>query len=223
MTLIPIKTPRFVKKLFPNYVWDIVTNQKVIYLTFDDGPTPEITNWTLNVLKTYHAKATFFCIGSNIKKYPNIFQNILNHGHAVGNHTLNHVKGWTTNSQIYLNEVASTQQLIDQVVLNTANKNSAQSANLFRPPFGKIKNRQGQALLKMGYKIIMWDILTFDWKTRITKETCLKNAICKTGHGSIIVFHDSVKAAKNMQYVLPKMLKHFSEKGYVFKSLNDPN
>lgn len=220
MTLIPIKTPKFVKKLFPNYVWDIATTQNVIYLTFDDGPTPEITNWTLDVLKTYHAKATFFCIGNNIKKHPDIFQNILNNGHAVGNHTLNHVKGWKTNIQLYLTEVASTQALIDKAICNTA-KYTSQGANLFRPPFGKITNSQGKALLNLGYKIIMWDILTFDWKTNITKEACLKNAISKTGNGSVIVFHDSVKAAKNMQYVLPKMLKHFSEKGYVFKSLND--
>lgn len=219
MTLIPIKIPKFVKKLFPNYVWDLATSQKVIYLTFDDGPTPYITNWTLDVLKAYHAKATFFCIGNNIEKHPDIFVKVLNNGHAIGNHTLNHVKGWSTSLELYLNEVAITQDLIDKAIFNTT-KHTSQGSNLFRPPFGKIKNRQGKALLKLGYKIVMWDILTFDWKTNITKEACLKNAIYKTTNGSIVVFHDSVKASKNMQYVLPKMLEHFSKKGYVFKSLS---
>ena len=219
MTLIPVKTPKFVKKLFPNYVWDIATTEKVIYLTFDDGPTPEITNWTLDVLKTYNAKATFFCIGNNIEKHPEIFKNILNNGHAIGNHTLNHVKGWKVSVALYLKEVTSTQQVIENVTSSATAKYKYQISNLFRPPFGKIKNRQGKALLKLGYKIIMWDILTFDWKTQITKETCLKNAISKTGNGSVVVFHDSIKASKNMKYALPKMLEYFSNKGYVFKSL----
>ena len=216
MTLTPIKTPRIVKKLFPNYVWDIATTEKIIYLTFDDGSTPEITNWTLDLLNTYNAKATFFCIGNNIKKHPEIFQNILSNGHAIGNHTLNHVKGWKTSTAIYLKEVADTQTIIDKETSKLANYKPA-SINLFRPPFGKIKNKQGKALLKLGYKIIMWDILPFDWKTNTTKEACFKNAISKTTNGSIIVFHDSVKASKNMQYALPKVLEYFSKKGYIFK------
>ncbi|MEP1490009.1 MAG: polysaccharide deacetylase family protein [Algibacter sp.] len=219
MTLVPIKTPKIVKTMFPNYVWDIATTEKVIYLTFDDGPTPEITNWTLDLLKTYHAKATFFCIGNNIEKHPELFHNILNEGHVVGNHTLNHVKGWKTSTEVYLKEIADTQELIDRETSKLTNYKSS-GINLFRPPFGKIKNRQGKALAALGYKIIMWDILPFDWKTNTTKDACFKNAIYKTTNGSIVVFHDSVKASKNMQYALPKMLEHFTKKGYVFKSLS---
>lgn len=218
MTLIPIKTPRFIKKMFPNYVWDIATTHKVIYLTFDDGPTPEITNWTLNLLKQYQAKATFFCIGNNIEKHPEIFQNILKHGHAIGNHTQNHVKGWKTDTDLYIKETTQTQSIINAEIAKANNYKGAES-NLFRPPFGKIKNKQGKALIALGYKIIMWDILAFDWKDT-SPETCYNNAISKTTQGSIIVFHDSVKAAKNMQYVLPKVLEYFSKKGYSFKALN---
>ncbi|MEP5340207.1 MAG: polysaccharide deacetylase family protein [Algibacter sp.] len=219
MTLIPIKTPKIVKTMFPNYVWDIATTEKVIYLTFDDGPTPEITNWTLDLLKTYHAKATFFCIGNNIEKHPELFHNILNEGHVIGNHTLNHVKGWKTSTERYLKEVADTQEIIDRETSKLTNYKSS-AVNLFRPPFGKIKNRQGKALVALGYKIIMWDILPFDWKTNTTKDACFKNAISKTTNGSIVVFHDSVKASKNMQYALPKVLEHYTKKGYVFKSLS---
>ncbi|GAA4234929.1 polysaccharide deacetylase family protein [Postechiella marina] len=218
MTLIPIKTPRFVKRMFPNYVWDIATTHKVIYLTFDDGPTPEITNWTLNLLKQYQAKATFFCIGNNIEKHPEIFQDILKDGHAIGNHTQNHVKGWKTNTDLYINETTQTQSIINAEIAK-ANDYKRTKSYLFRPPFGKIKNKQGKALIALGYKIIMWDILAFDWKDT-SPETCYKNAISKTSQGSIVVFHDSVKAAKNMQYALPRVLEHFSKKGYSFKALN---
>lgn len=217
MTLTPIKIPRIIKKMFPNYVWDIATTEKVIYLTFDDGPTPRITNWTLDVLKQYNARATFFCIGNNIEKHPHIFRDILNDGHAIGNHTQNHVKGWKTSTELYLKEVSDTQKNIDKETSKVVNYKTS-TINLFRPPFGKIKNKQGKALLALGYRIIMWDILPFDWKS-ITKETCFKNAISKTTNGSIIVFHDSVKASDNMQYALPKVLEYFSKKGYVFKSL----
>lgn len=206
--------------MFPNYVWDIATTEKVIYLTFDDGPTPEITNWTLDVLKSHNAKATFFCIGKNIEKHPEIFQSILDEKHVIGNHTLNHVKGWKTNTDLYLKEVADTQKIINKETSKSTNHKPSTN-NLFRPPFGKIKNKQGKALLALGYKIIMWDILPFDWKANITTEACLKNAISKTRNGSIIVFHDSVKASRNMKYTLPKVLEHFSKKGFIFKSLNE--
>lgn len=216
MTLVPVKTPKLIKKIFSNYVWDVKGNQKVIYLTFDDGPTPEITTWTLDILQQYHAKATFFCIGNNIQKHPNIFKQILAQGHAVGNHTFNHAQGFKTQTDVYLNEVAQTQNLIN---LSKQNAGAFSKSKLFRPPFGKIKNSQGKALLALGYKIIMWDILSFDWKTKVTKQACLSHVITKTGSGSIVVFHDSVKASKNMQYALPKFLEFFSKKGYVFKSL----
>ena len=210
MTLTPIKTPLVVKKLFPNYVWDISTTEKVIYLTFDDGPTPEITNWTLNILKQYNAKATFFCIGNNIEKHPEIFQNVLNDEHAIGNHTQNHIKGWQTKTKDYLKNIEEAETVIDSQKIKTS---------LFRPPYGQIKPKQGKKLIDLGYKIIMWDVLSFDWDKNVTKETCLNNVISKAKKGSVIVFHDSVKASKNMQYALPKVLDYFSQKGFAFKAL----
>ena len=225
MTLTPIKTPLVAKKIFPNYIWDISTNEKVIYLTFDDGPTPEITSWTLNVLKQYNAKATFFCIGNNIEKHPEIFQNVLNDGHAIGNHTQNHIKGWQTKTKDYLKNIENAHSVF-RASISKAEKNSEiknqQSliVNLFRPPYGQIKPKQGRKLINLGYKIIMWDVLSYDWDDNVPKETCLNNVIENTTDGSIIVFHDSVKASKNMQYALPKVLEYFSEKGFAFKALS---
>ena len=218
MTLTPVKTPFVIKKMFPNYIWDISTNEKIIYLTFDDGPTPEITNWTLDTLKAYQAKATFFCIGNNIKKYPRIFRSIIENGHAIGNHTQNHVKGWKTKTPDYLTEVNGAEKNIQKEKPQQQTATSS-DVKLFRPPYGKIKRAQGKQLISLGYKIIMWDILSFDWQNSINETTCLKNVISKTKSGSIVVFHDSEKASKNMQYALPKVLKHFSEQGYQFKSL----
>lgn len=195
--------------MFPNYVWDIATNDHTIYLTFDDGPTPDITNWTLDLLNQYQAKATFFCIGNNIEKHPEIFKNILKNNHAVGNHTQNHVKGWRTKTKEYLDDIHRAKESIELV-----------PSTLFRPPYGQITPKQGKQLINLGYKIIMWDVLSFDWDATISKEDCYQNVISKTKNGSIIVFHDSVKAANHMQYTLPKVLKYFSEKGYVFKSLD---
>lgn len=222
MTLTPIKTPLVAKKLFPNYIWDISTTEKVIYLTFDDGPTPEITHWTLAILKQYNAKATFFCIGNNIEKHPDIFQSILNDGHGIGNHTQNHIKGWKTKAKEYLNNIAEAQTVINSQIQICHNERSrsAKSVNLFRPPYGQITPKQGKKLIGLGYKIIMWDVLSFDWENTVEKENCLENVLTKTTDGSIIVFHDSVKASKNMQYALPKVLEHFSEQGYGFKALS---
>ncbi|MDO7173409.1 polysaccharide deacetylase family protein [Mariniflexile sp. AS56] len=220
MTLTPVKTPLVVKKMFPNYVWDIATNDNVIYLTFDDGPTPEITTWTLDTLKAFNAKATFFCIGNNIEKHPEIFQHILDEGHAIGNHTNNHIKGWKTKAKDYLENVSLCESVFKNKIPHSGTGNSPSPiVNLFRPPYGQITPKQGKKLLGLGYKIIMWDILSFDWEKDIPKETCLKNVLSKTTNGSIVVFHDSVKASKNMQYVLPKVLKYYSKKGFSFKAL----
>lgn len=215
MTLTPIKTPLVAKKMFPNYVWDISTTEKVIYLTFDDGPTPEITNWTLDILKQYNAKATFFCIGNNIEKYPDIFQDILNEEHVIGNHTQNHIKGWKTKAKDYLKNIVVAEEVIKSQIVN----HKSLIVNLFRPPYGQITPKQGKKLIELGYKIIMWDVLSFDWDKSVDKKKCLSNVIKKTANGSIIVFHDSIKASKNMQYALPLALEYFSKKGYAFKSL----
>ncbi|UKM65317.2 polysaccharide deacetylase family protein [Flavobacteriaceae bacterium GSB9] len=204
--------------MFPNYVWDVPNTKKNIYLTFDDGPTPEITNWTLNVLKQYNAKATFFCIGNNVEKHPKILKGIIEQGHSVGNHTQNHLKGWNSKTDAYIAEVDEAQKIIDlqkPLIVN----HQPSTKKLFRPPYGKIKPKQGQKLIDAGYKIIMWDVISFDWDTNITPEACLDNVIYKATEGSIVVFHDSVKASKNMQFALPKVLDFFSQKGYSFKSL----
>lgn len=215
MALVPIKTPKVVKALFSNYIWNIDTTSKIIYLTFDDGPTPEITEWTLNALEKYNAKATFFCIGANVEKHPDIFKKILKKGHRIGNHTQHHTKGWKSSKDGYLKDVEQAQKTLKQHIGNS--KFSIQ--NLFRPPYGKITPAQGKSLIELGYNIVMWDVLSFDWDKNTNKETCTTNVISKAKKGSIIVFHDSKKAAKNMQYALPKILEHFSQKGYQFKSI----
>jgi peptidoglycan/xylan/chitin deacetylase (PgdA/CDA1 family) len=212
----PVKTPVVAKKMFPNYVWDIPTTNKELYLTFDDGPTPEITNWTLDILKHYNAKATFFCIGNNVEKHPNIFKSIVKEGHAIGNHTQNHIKGWKTKTKDYVKEVIEAQTTIN----SNLESFKASSVTFFRPPYGQITPKQGKKLMEAGYQIVMWDVLSFDWEHNISEEKCLENVISKSKAGSIIVFHDSLKASRNMMYALPKVLDTFSKKGYVFKSLS---
>jgi len=192
------------------------SKEKTIYLTFDDGPTPEITNWTLKTLKLHNAKATFFCIGKNVENHPNIFKNILIEGHVIGNHTNNHIKGWKTSTKKYLQNIDKAQKVIDLEGVN----HISQIKHLFRPPYGQIRSKQGKALLKLNYQIILWNVLSFDWDNNISKEKCLENVIVNATEGSIIVFHDSFKASENMKYALPKVLGYFSKKGYSFKSIN---
>lgn len=213
MNFISPKTPWLAKKAFPSYVWDIPTKEKVIYLTFDDGPTPLITEKALEVLAKYNAKATFFCIGKNITENPVIYRQILDEEHAIGNHTYNHLKGWKTATKAYVESTVKTEQTIQQI-----NK-SINQQKLFRPPYGRIKPSQANALQKLGYNIIMWDVIAFDWETSISKEEVLQNVINNTENGSVVVLHDSVKASKNMLYALPKILDYFSEKGFVFKKI----
>ena len=223
MKFAPVKTPLVVKKMFPNYVWDIATDEQIIYLTFDDGPTPEITEWTLKTLDEFNAKATFFCIGNNVEKHPEIFQQILNDGHSIGNHTHNHIKGWKTSTEDYVANVLKAQEVMSsefRVQSSEFNeKSDSKISNLFRPPYGQLKNKQGKALRKLGYNIIMWDVIAFDWEAAISSEKCLNNVLTKTENGSIVVFHDSVKTSKHLQFVLPKVLEYFSEKGFVFKAI----
>jgi peptidoglycan/xylan/chitin deacetylase (PgdA/CDA1 family) len=215
MKIIPAKTPGFVKSLFPKFVWNINTTKKELYLTFDDGPTPEITEWVLQTLKAYNAKATFFCIGKNIESHAELFQAILKDEHSIGNHTYNHLKGWKHNTKDYIEDVERTQHLINSKI---ENRNSV-IENLFRPPYGKFKSKQSTKLQKLGYKIIMWEVLSYDWDKSVSEEACLNNIITVADRGSIIVFHDSIKASRNLKYALPKVLEFYSKKGYVFKAL----
>lgn len=202
-----VKTHWLIKKIFPNYVWDVPNTERKVYLTFDDGPTPEITDWTLNQLKQHHAKATFFCIGDNIRKYPHIFEKLISEGHSIGNHTFNHLNGWNTSTPHYIENA--------QLYESEHSKLTTRKCRLFRPPYGKIKPSQSKKLRKSGYKIIMWDVLSEDFDASITKEKCLKNVLQNVQSGSIIVFHDSIKAFPHLEYVLPRTLHFLKEKGFV--------
>ena len=215
-----VKTNYFVKKIFPNYVWDIPNKENKVFLTFDDGPIPEITEWTLEQLKKYDAKATFFCIGNNIEKHPEIFNNIITQGHALGNHTFNHLNGWKNSTEDYIENVKLCQSQITNPKSHPSDSELAQQIlNLFRPPYGRIKPSQSRILRKLGYKIIMWDILSYDFDQTITPEKCLDNVLKNVVNGSIIVFHDSEKAEKNLKILLPEYLQFLKSEGYLMKLL----
>ncbi|WP_309642468.1 polysaccharide deacetylase family protein [Flavobacterium sp.] len=213
-----IKTNRLIKRVFSDYVWDIPTVEKKVYLTFDDGPTPEITPWVLDQLKEFNAKATFFCIGDNIQKHPEIFNSILQNGHTIGNHTFNHYNGWKTKTPNYIENVHSCDEAIIQNCYASSQKLGSkfktQNSKLFRPPYGKIKKSQAKPLLDSGYKIIMWDVLSADFDATVNPEKCLKNVLKNIESGSIIVFHDSVKAFKNLEYALPRTLQFLKDNQY---------
>jgi peptidoglycan/xylan/chitin deacetylase (PgdA/CDA1 family) len=200
-----VKTNRIIKWIFPNYNWNIPNDEQKVFLTFDDGPTPEITEWVLEQLKLHNAQATFFCIGNNIEKYPEIFQKTIAEGHAIGNHTFDHLNGWKTTTEVY----------IENVKLYETQNPKLVTRNLFRPPYGKIKHSQSKILRKLGYKIIMWDVLSRDYDQSISATQCLENVLSNIETGSIIVFHDSVKAEHNLKYVLPKTLEFLKEKGFI--------
>ncbi|MBK0380350.1 polysaccharide deacetylase family protein [Mucilaginibacter segetis] len=202
-----VKTPWLLKKLYPGLIWDGPPNTRCIYLTFDDGPIPIVTPFVLNILKQYNAKATFFCIGDNITKHPDIFTQVKNEGHAIGNHTFNHLKGWDTDNNTYLQNFLKADDLTQ--------------SPLFRPPYGRIKKAQIK-LLKQArpqLKIIMWNVLSGDFDTHLTPDACLKNVIKHTREGSIVVFHDSLKAYPRLLYTLPLALDYWSKKGYSFYTL----
>lgn len=207
-----IKTNQIIKKIFRHYLWEIATtHEKAVYLTFDDGPAPEITDWTLNVLNQFDAKATFFCIGENIQKNPAIFQKILDAKHSIGNHTFNHLNGWKTTTHDYIENI--------EICHNEIKKHHHPTKLLFRPPYGKITSKQANILRSKGYKIIMWDVLSADFDQSISPEQCLKNVLQHVTNGSIVIFHDSLKASKNLQYVLPKVLQYLKAQDYQFKKL----
>lgn len=198
------RTPSFLPLIYPSLTWRVNTLQKDIYLTFDDGPVDGPTDFVLDTLRAFNAKATFFCIGDNIRKQPALFEKVVSEGHVVGNHTFNHLNGWRTANDQYVQNILDCQNLLP-------------SKKLFRPPFGRIKKSQ-IALLK-DYQIIMWDLLTFDYDRSLAGEKSLRGAQAAIRSGSIVVFHDSIKAEKNLTYVLPRFMEHCASKGYSFKSL----
>ena len=186
------------------------TDGNKIALTFDDGPDKVKTPLVLEILDKYNVPATFFCIGKNIEKQPRLFDKLISEGHAIGNHTFNHLKGWDTPTETYLENV----EWCNLEIQKFENLNS--ESKLFRPPYGKIKSSQSKILRQLGYKIIMWDVLSADFDQTISPEQCLKNVLEKAESGSIIVFHDSVKAFPNLEYTLPKALAFLEKKGFVF-------
>jgi peptidoglycan/xylan/chitin deacetylase (PgdA/CDA1 family) len=202
-----VKSPLLLKWYYPSLVWNKSRSEKAIYLTFDDGPIPVVTDFVLNTLKNFGCKATFFCIGDNIIKYPDIFEQVKNDGHAIGNHTYNHLKGWKTDDDAYIRNIQDCQELT--------------GTSLFRPPYGRIKKSQIKALKSINpqLQIVMWDVLSGDFDTELAPEKCLENVIRNTQNGSVIVFHDSVKAFDRLYFALPAAIEYLLKKGYHFHTL----
>jgi peptidoglycan/xylan/chitin deacetylase (PgdA/CDA1 family) len=176
-----------------------------IYLTFDDGPIPEVTPWVLQQLKKYDARATFFCVGDNVKKYPEIYRSVVDQGHGTGNHTFNHLDGWSSHNLGYWKNVKQCESFLQ--------------STLFRPPYGHLRPRQ-ISLLQKDYQIVMWDVLSGDFDQKLDGEQCLQNVIEHVRPGSIVVFHDSLKAWDRLKYALPGTLDYFSRRGFSFKSID---
>lgn len=201
LLLQPKKTFRL---LYPKAVWNVKTETPTLFLTFDDGPIPGLTEWVLDTLKHYNLKATFFCVGDNIEKNQGIYARIIREGHTVGNHTYNHIKGFKTKTNDYL--------------ANTEKCESLTNSKLFRPPYGQLKKSQYRALMEKGYKIIMWDVVSYDYE-KISPEACLKTVIKNVKNGSIILFHDNVKAEEKIKYALPETIEYFLKLNYKFAAL----
>lgn len=232
-----ITTPKILRLFYPSFLWEMPKGEKKLYLTFDDGPHPTITPQVLEILKKFNAKATFFCIGNNVNKYKDTFELIKNEGHAVGNHTFNHERGWKTKTSDYISSVKEADALI--------------KSPLFRPPHGRIKSSQIRLIKKLRnsksqnlrsleikdksellkfessripeFKIVAWTVISYDWDKSLSAEDCFNNVIKNADDGSIIVFHDSEKAVDNMIPALTKVLEYYTDKGFTFDKLGVMN
>jgi peptidoglycan/xylan/chitin deacetylase (PgdA/CDA1 family) len=207
-----VKTPFWIRWIYPGLTWNKSRKEKTIYLTFDDGPIPEVTPFVLNTLKTFGVKATFFCIGDNVCKHPEIFNEVVLNGHRIGNHTFNHLKGWITEDEFYIDNIKKCAEVAP--------------TNLFRPPYGRIKKSQVAKLKELKNdsaqlitQIIMWDVLSGDFDLNLKPEKCLQNVLKYTENGSIVVFHDSLKAQARLEYTLPRALEFWKIKGFNFEVL----
>jgi peptidoglycan-N-acetylglucosamine deacetylase len=202
-----VRTPWWLKRFYSTLVWHIPVREKVLYLSFDDGPHPVATPFVLDELQKYGAKATFFCIGKNVQEYPQLYKRILSEGHRVGNHTQNHLNGWKAADKDYLDNIRQAARYID--------------SDLFRPPYGRISKFQASLLQRApnNFKVIMWDVLSGDFDRSLTAEKCTRYVKRYSRPGSIIVFHDSEKAFERVQGALPEVLKHFSALGYRFDTI----
>lgn len=212
--MIPHRAPFFLPLLYPALTWRMDPGEKVLYLTFDDGPVPGPTEWILDVLAQFSIRATFFCLGDNIRKHPGLFRSLINAGHSIGNHTVNHVNGWKTAVEHYRTNVLDFNAIAAAAGL-------ASPTRLFRPPYGRITGKQINAL--EGYDIIMWDVLSQDYNDHLSPEKCLRRTLAACRPGSIVVFHDSYKSEKNMSYALPRLIDHLGGQGYTFKQVPDHN
>ena len=199
-----MKIPKIVEAYYSDLLWRVKTDRKELYLTFDDGPTPHVTKWVLDLLNEYNAKATFFCVGRNVKNHPVIYRRILKEGHKIGNHTFDHKNGWHSANYNYLKDVMKCDELVQ--------------SELFRPPYGRIKKNQIKRL-KSRFRIVMWDVLSEDYNSKHSGDHCAGIVKKQAKSGSIIVFHDSRKAARNLKSALPIVLEHFTGLGYTFRSL----
>lgn len=199
------RTPFWLKWLYPGARWSMPPGEKAIYLTFDDGPNPRATSFVLDQLAQYGAQATFFCVGANVARYPELFRRIVDAGHAVGNHTQQHLNGFKTTTENYMQDVDQAAQHIP--------------SGLFRPPYGRIRYSQRTQLKVRGYSMVMWSVLSADFDAALRGEQCLKHVLEHTRDGSIVLFHDSEKAWERLSVALPGVLSHFSDAGYLFKKI----
>lgn len=197
------QVPQIFRNLYPKALWRMDPDEKAVYLTFDDGPIPGITPWVVDLLGRYGIKATFFLVGDNVRKHPQEYKYVVNNGHKIGNHTFNHLKGVFTDTERYVENVEQTDRLIH--------------SNLFRPPHGLLNHRLYKKLCKR-YKLVMWDLVTRDYSYRMTGEDVLANVKKYTRNGSIITFHDSLRAEDNLKYALPRAIEWLMEQGYSFKT-----
>jgi len=199
-----VRPPYLLRRYYNRFIWNLNPDTKIIYLTFDDGPVEGPTDFVLEQLDKFNAKATFFCIGDNVRKNPDLFQKLKAAGHRIGNHTFNHMNGWQHNTDDYVNNVQIAEAFI--------------TTDIFRPPYGRIKKNQADVLLEK-YRIIMWDVLSYDYDKEVTPEKCYLNVVNNARPGSIIVFHDSLKAFRNLKYTLPKSLEFMKGEGYDFAKI----
>jgi peptidoglycan/xylan/chitin deacetylase (PgdA/CDA1 family) len=199
-----IRTPKLIQRWFSGFTWTGDYSDKRVYLTFDDGPIPGVTPWVLEQLAQYNAKATFFCVGENAERYPEVLQQVIAAGHSVGNHTHNHLSGWSSEVDAYVQNVDRCAEVID--------------SRLFRPPYGRLSPRKAQ-ILQRKYRIVMWDVLSGDFDQDINPLACLRNVLDNVKPGSIVVFHDSIKSEPNLRYVLPRTLEVLSNQGYTFSAI----
>lgn len=200
-----VTSPWWLRKLYgAGFTWNIPTQTNEIFITFDDGPHPRVTPFVLDCLQLYNATATFFCIGKNVQEHPGVYKQIIDQGHSVGNHTQDHLNGWKVNDQLYFDNISIAKSYIN--------------SRLFRPPYGRISRSQVKHLAA-GFDIIMWNVLSGDFDVNLSPEKCLRNVTANTRPGSVVVFHDSEKAFRRLEFVLPRALQYFTEKGFAMKCI----